>query len=104
MLLAALGQPLSLPWMALTIVFFLCGMGLVFANVSAITLDPIPEIAGFGASVLGTTQMGLGTLGAALTALFYSHSSVSLLGVMVTGAAVSTGFILLQARRRFVLG
>lgn len=100
--LAALGQPLPLAWMALTIVFFLCGMGLVFANASAITLDPIPEIAGFGASVLGTVQMGLGTLGAALTALFYSHSPVSLLGVMVTGAAVSAGFILVQQRRRFV--
>ena len=96
------GNTLPLFWMGLTIVVYLLGMGLIFANASAITLDPIPDIAGFGASLLGTVQMGLGTLGATLTAVFYQHSPVSLLGVMVTGALVSFGLIGVQKRRWFV--
>lgn len=99
---AGQGHPLPLFWMGLTIVVYLLGMGLIFANASAITLDPIPDIAGFGASLLGTVQMGLGTVGATLTAVFYQHSPTSLLGVMVTGALVSFGLIALQRRRRFV--
>lgn len=102
LLLAGLGQPLALGWMASTIIAFLCGMGLVFANASAITLDPIPEIAGFAASLLGTAQMGLGTLGAMLTAVFYRQHPASLLGVMVTGALVSVFIIALQRRYGYV--
>lgn len=102
LLLASFGQPLGLPWIAATIIAFLCGMGLVFANASAITLDPIPQIAGFAASLLGTAQMGLGTLGAMLTALFYRQHPASLLVVMVAGALLSVTLIVLQRRFRFV--
>ncbi|WP_108124225.1 MFS transporter [Saccharospirillum mangrovi] len=102
LLLASLGIELALPWLACTIVAFLCGMGLIFANASAITLDPIPQIAGYAASLLGTAQMGLGTLGAMLTALLYRQHPASLLVVMVTGAAVSVLLIALQKRCRFV--
>lgn len=102
LLLASLGQPLALPWMAATIVAFLCGMGLIFANASAITLDPIPQIAGYAASLLGTAQMGLGTFGALLTALFYRQHPASLLAVMVTGALLSVLLIALQKRYGYV--
>ncbi len=90
---------LPLLLMGATIVTYLCGMGLIFANASAITLDPIPDIAGFGASLLGTVQMGLGTLGATLTAIFYQHDPRSLLGVMVVGAIMSVGLVLWQKRQ-----
>lgn len=66
---------------------YLIGMGLVFSNATAAALAPLPKVAGFAASILGTLQMGLATLGAVLTSVFYDLSADSMLFVMASGAA-----------------
>lgn len=90
--LALLANGVYLPVWSLyvLIMIFLFGMGHTFAPASALTMEPIGHIAGFGASMLGTLQMGLGTAGAALTALFYDQTPASLIAVMVFGAGVSS--------------
>ena len=65
---------------------FFCGMGLVFPSATAITLEPLPNVAGFAASILGTFQILAGVAGAAVTSFFYDGSNISLLAVVVTGS------------------
>ncbi len=72
-------------WVWWSIIPFMLGMGLIFANATAIGLAPLPRVAGFAASIMGTTQILLATLGAALTGLFYDRSSHSMLLVVLTG-------------------
>lgn len=84
-------------WLAL--LPFFCGLGFVFPAATAITLEPLPEVAGFAASILGTFQVFAGALGAAATSMFYDGSPDSVLGVVVTGcvAAVLIFFAALRS-------
>ncbi|WP_040557491.1 MFS transporter [Reinekea blandensis] len=84
-----LGAQLSVVALYGLLLLFLVGMGHVFAPASAVTMQPLGHIAGFAASMLGTLQMGLGTLGASLTAVFYDQTPISLIGVLMLGALFS---------------
>ncbi len=77
-------------WVWWSIIPFLLGMGLIFSNATAIGLAPLPHVAGFAASIMGTTQILMATLGAALTGFFYTRSSLSMLLVVLAGALAST--------------
>ena len=68
---------------------FLVGMGLIFSNCTAIALSPLPESAGFAASIMGTSQILLATVGAFLTGFLYERSIDSLMIVMVIGTALA---------------
>ena len=71
---------------------FLVGMGLVFSNATAMTLAPLPESAGFAASILGTLQAFSAAFGALLVGFFYDRSVDSMVLVLSTGSL--TAFIL----------
>lgn len=68
---------------------FLIGMGLIFSNATAIALEPLPKVAGFAASILGTMQIGFATIGAGLTGIFYDRSTDSLLVVLLSGSVAA---------------
>lgn len=68
---------------------FLIGMGLIFSNATAIALEPLPKVAGFAASILGTLQIGFATIGAGLTGIFYDRSTDSLLVVLLSGSVAA---------------
>jgi DHA1 family bicyclomycin/chloramphenicol resistance-like MFS transporter len=78
---------------------FLIGMGLVFSNGTAITLAPLPKVAGFAASILGTSQILFSTIGAALTGIFYAQTSDSLIVVLFLGSALTVVVFFLGYRR-----
>lgn len=77
---------------------FLMGMGLIFSNATAIALEPLPKVAGFAASILGTLQIAFATIGAGLTGMFYDRSTDSLLAVLLTGSVVAI-LVFLAGRR-----
>lgn len=72
-----------------SLVPFLIGMGLIFSNATAIALEPLPKVAGFAASILGTLQIAFATIGAGLTGMFYDRSTDSLLVVLLTGSVTA---------------
>ena len=78
----------------LSLVPFFLGMGLVFPSATAIALEPLPNIAGFASSLLGTMQILVAVAGAAVTGFFYDGTAASLLAVVTAGcvAAVAAYF------------
>jgi len=79
-LLLALSMLASLPFAALwaAIVVYMLGQGLLFPNASSLVLIPVPQAAGFAASVLGTLQIASGTVFSALAAAVYAGSFTTL--------------------------
>lgn len=65
---------------------FLVGMGLVFPNATAITLEPLPKAAGFSASILGTLQIFSAAIGSFLVGHFYERSVESMIWVLLLGS------------------
>ncbi len=82
-------QPQSFWYFWFGLLPFFCGMGLVFPAATALALDPLPAVAGFAASVLGTFQILVSVLGAVLTGLYYDATNVSLLGVVTIGSTAA---------------
>ncbi len=57
-------------WFASVLYFF--GIGLLFPNISSIALNPLPGVAGFASSILGTIQTFFAFLAALIGGLLYS--------------------------------
>lgn len=73
-------------WFACVLYFF--GVGLLFPNISSIALNPLPGVAGFAASILGTIQTFFAFLAALLGGILYTgdFSNVTI-GVLITALA-----------------
>ena len=82
-------QPSSFWFFWWALIPFFAGMGMVFPSATAITLEPLPNVAGFAASILGTFQIFMSVIGAGITSLFYSGSNVSLLSVVTAGSIIT---------------
>jgi len=78
----------SLALFATCIALYFVALGLVFAPSTTIALQPVPSIAGFGASVLGSFQMGMGTMGTWIGSVVYDGTPAPILYLML--AAVLT--------------
>ena len=75
--------PLALLWLAVTAYVF--GLALVGPNATMTAMQPIGDIAGFGTSVLGLAQIGVGALAATAAAMAYAGDHRTLttgMGVM----------------------
>ena len=83
------------PWLWSSASVFMFALALILPNATVLALDPIPRIAGVGASILGTSQTVSGASGALAGALIYDGSvrnSVLLIGV--AGVATLGTFLL----------
>lgn len=74
------------------IVLYMLGQGLLFPNASALVLIPVPQAAGFAASLLGTLQIASGALLSALAAFLYTGTHATLAAFL--GAAGLLAFLL----------
>lgn len=85
---------LSAFWFASILYFF--GIGLLFPNISSIALNPLPGVAGFASSILGTIQTFFAFLAALIGGMLYSgdFSNVTF-GVLATAI---TSVLLYQRR------
>ncbi|MCP5143930.1 MAG: MFS transporter [Gammaproteobacteria bacterium] len=83
---------LPLLWAILTLYAF--GYGLVMPLMISITLEPLPEVAGFVSSIMGTVQFGMGTLISTLAAFFYAGTTQTMTVLMSVMAALCTLFFL----------
>ncbi len=72
-------------WLWMCVCANMFTMAIFQANATVLTLDPLPTIAGFASSIIGTSQNLMGGLGALLGALIYNgsiRSSIIILGVV----------------------
>jgi len=76
------------------IFLFLCCVGIVLPNASALAMAPFSENAGSASSLMGAMQMGLGALSTSLLSVFADHTALPLTLVMAATAsfaAISLG-------------
>jgi len=96
--LATMGQAHIL-WFLLALMLYTSGVGIIQPNASSLALEPVPQIAGFGASIMGTVQIGAAAVVSSLAATFYNRSIVSLTATLAIAAAVTLGLFLAGRRR-----
>ncbi|MBE0599562.1 MAG: multidrug effflux MFS transporter [Desulfuromonadales bacterium] len=79
----------SLPvlWMAITV--YLLGIGLILPNATAWALDPLPQAAGFGASIVGTAQIAFSSLLSSIAAAFYTQTIMSMTVLLTVAGALT---------------
>lgn len=79
---------------------FLCCLGFVSPNASALTLAPFTKNAGSAAALMGAIQMGLGALASVGIGLINAHSVVPMLAIMA--ACSFLAFLVLIIGRRSI--
>ena len=100
LIIAWLGQ-VSFWWLWGNICLFMFGVGFLMPNATALALDPVPQIAGVAASIIGTVQSISSTAGSLLSSSLYDGTIRNVAIIMGTaGVATSLVFLL----RPFILG
>lgn len=89
---------LGLPGTIIMIFGMLCCVGLISPNTSALALAPFDRNAGTASSLLGATQMAIGSMVSVGISLFKSKSAIPM-AVIILGASVLALLILLIGRR-----
>jgi MFS transporter, DHA1 family, multidrug resistance protein len=82
------------------IFIFLCCQGFTFPNSSALSLAPFSKNAGTASALLGSIQMGIGTLTSAMVSILNNRSALPMTGVMATCAV--TSFTILMIGRKII--
>lgn len=77
---------------------FLCCLGFVSPNASALTLAPFTKNAGSASALMGAIQMGLGALASVGIGLIDAHSVVPMLAIM-TACSVLAFLVLIIGRK-----
>jgi len=67
-------------------------------NAAAITIDPLPKSAGFAASILGTTQIGVAAGVTAYTSTLYQSTITTTTGVIATSGILAVLVFLIGKR------
>jgi DHA1 family bicyclomycin/chloramphenicol resistance-like MFS transporter len=83
--------------LAIGIVAYLFGIGMIVPNATSIALDPLPNAAGFGSAILGTLQIGGGAIGSALAATIFGGGAAGLTAVTAI-AGMLTVFVFAGGR------
>jgi DHA1 family bicyclomycin/chloramphenicol resistance-like MFS transporter len=68
--------------------FYMLGFGLIGPSASAIALDPVADMAGRAAALMGSVQLGTGMTFSLLAALLYNHT-MNILVIMIVLCSVS---------------
>ena len=89
-ILAADGM--SVFWFWFCAAFYMAGFGVLGPSATSIALDPVPEMAGRAAAILGTVQLLTGMLFSLLAALLYD-GSMNILVTLIIVSSISTAWI-----------
>ncbi len=81
-------------WLWGNVCLFMCGTAFLLPNSTALALEPVPEIAGVAASVIGTAQSLAGAASAIINSTLYTGTILNVtIGVGVSGMLVSVIFL-----------
>ena len=100
LLMLWLGEP-PFWWVWGNACLFMAGTAFLLPNATALALDPVPEIAGVAASVIGTIQSLAGAVSAIISSALYTGT---ILNVALVIGCSGVGVFLLFLLRRIVLG
>lgn len=78
---------------------FLCCLGFINPNTSALSLSPFKKNAGSASALMGAIQMGIGALASSLLGMFATKSAFPMVAVMA-GSTVIAMLILLSGRMK----
>ncbi len=90
----------DLRWFWGSVILYMVGHSLLVPNATAMALDPVPEIAGVAASVIGTSQSLAGATSAIVCSSLYAGTIVNVSSFV--GVAGVTAFVLFGLRQRFL--
>lgn len=100
LIMAWLGNA-SFWWIWGNVCLFMCSTGFLLPNATALALDPVPEIAGVAASIMGTIQSLAGAGSAVISSALYTGTILNMtLVVGLSGIAPAVVFFF----RRAILG
>ena len=88
-------------WIWGNVCLFMCGTAFLLPNATALALDPVPEIAGVAASVIGTIQSAAAAASAVINSALYTGTILNV-ALAVGASGVATGIVFLF--RRSILG
>ena len=88
-------------WIWSNVCLFMCGTAFLLPNATALALDPVPEIAGVAASVIGTIQSLAGAASAVINSALYTGTILNV-ALVVGASGVATGIAFLF--RRSIMG
>ncbi|MCX2574459.1 multidrug effflux MFS transporter [Pedobacter sandarakinus] len=97
-LIFALNGWLSLYPTILFIALFLCCLGFINPNASALALAPFTKNAGSASALMGALQMGLGALASVIVSLFSETTVVPMPLVMASAAAIALICLIVGSR------
>jgi len=80
---------------------FLCCQGFIFPNSSALSLAPFTKNAGSASALLGSIQLGIGTLSSAMVSVLNDHTALPMAEVMAISTL--TAFIVLISGNRVIV-
>ncbi|MGN7204213.1 multidrug effflux MFS transporter [Pedobacter sp. SAFR-022] len=78
---------------------FLCCLGFINPNTSALSLSPFKKNAGSASALMGAIQMGIGAMASSLLGMFETKSAFPMVGVMA-GSTIIAMVILLSGRMK----
>jgi DHA1 family bicyclomycin/chloramphenicol resistance-like MFS transporter len=100
LVMAWLGEA-SFWWIWSNICLFMCGTAFLLPNATALALDPVPEIAGVAASVIGTIQSVAGAASAVINSAFYTGTILNV-ALVVGTSGVATAIVFMFRRNILV--
>lgn len=84
-------------WLWGNVCLYMGGVGILLPNATALALDPVPEIAGTAASIIGTMQNLAASVSAAMTGMLYDGTMSNSLVIIGTFGIVTFGLFVLRA-------
>ncbi|WJG09564.1 multidrug effflux MFS transporter [Aliiglaciecola sp. LCG003] len=90
--------PFVMLWSA--IAMYMLGFGFMFPTTTSLILQPLPNTAGFAASMLGTAQTTAGAIVSAIAALLYNQSITPLCFLLGSAGLISAIIYFLTLRRQ----
>ena len=82
-------------WLWGNVCLYMCGVSFLMANATAMALDPVPQIAGAAASIIGTAQNLCSSAGAMLTGAIYDGTMPTVVLLMgIFGVATLLTYLL----------
>lgn len=91
-------------WSTITLLFaFLCTLGLINPNTSALSLAPFTRNAGSASAMMGALQMGIGSLASVIVGLFHTNSALPM-AIAMFGTSLIARTILLAGRKNIPAG